>query len=213
MDRALAARAGRAGLLDFRLDGMTDRLIVRTALRHGGLPEDEATIRAVLDAYVGLLSDEMRRCDGYAVMPGVVALLETASRLPHVAVGLGTGNVSAGARLKLEPGRLNGYFAFGGFGDTHEDRVAILREGQAQGAALLGCSPGACRTVVIGDTPRDIRAARALGAIAVGVATGSYGVGALRDERASIALPDLAAGEAIAAILGPTPDGAERVQA
>jgi phosphoglycolate phosphatase-like HAD superfamily hydrolase len=82
-------------------------------------------------------------------------------------------------------------FAFGGFGCDHEDRPRLLHAGAARGAAHLGASLGACRLVVIGDTPRDVAAARAIGAESVAVATSAFTVEALRAAGASAVFSDL----------------------
>lgn len=50
------------------------------------------------------------------MLPGILESLEALGRLPDLAVGLGTGNVETGARIKLERARLNAHLPFGGFG-------------------------------------------------------------------------------------------------
>src|SRR6185436_15306118 len=109
-----------------------------------------------------------------------------------IAIGLGTGNLRRGAELKLERAGLAQHFTFGGFGCDHEDRPAIVRIGAERGAALLGTTLDACRVVVIGDTPRDVEAARAIGADSLAVATGGIPPDELSAAGATWALPDLA---------------------
>jgi phosphoglycolate phosphatase len=161
--------------------GMTDRAIARQGLRvvaTGGsgtaVSDTEAAIDRVLDAYLALLETELDQGTGYCVLPGVMALLRSLEGTPDVAVGLGTGNVRRGAYVKLSRGALDGAFAFGGFGCDAEDRVELLRAGAKRGAERLGVSLDRCRVVVIGDTPKDVAAARGLGAHCIGVGTGSY---------------------------------------
>src|SRR5690606_24512845 len=93
-----------------------------------------------------------------------------------LAVGLGTGNVRAGARLKLERGGLWDLFDFGGFGCDAEARDALLGVGRERGAARLGkAHPDRVPMLIIGDTPRDVAAAHVIGARCLAVATGRFG--------------------------------------
>ena len=110
----------------------------------------------------------------------------------RIAVGLGTGNIEGGARIKLARVALNENFPFGGFGSDHEDRAELLAVGAARGAARLALPRSACRVVVIGDTPKDIAAAHAIDAESLAVATGPFPVDILRDAGATIAVPNLA---------------------
>jgi phosphoglycolate phosphatase-like HAD superfamily hydrolase len=119
-----------------------------------------------------------------------------------MAQGLGTGNVIEGARLKLEHVGLFEHFGFGGFGSDHELRVELIRVGAERGAQQLGRKREECRVVVIGDTPKDIDAARGIGAESLGVGTGSFSVTQLREHGATHAFDDLSTPGALAALLG-----------
>jgi phosphoglycolate phosphatase-like HAD superfamily hydrolase len=188
--------------LDFPLDGLTDPSIVRAVLRRCELPDDDGQIHRVFETYLGYLPAEVDVAPTYRVYPGVVELLERATaRGGQHAVGLGTGNIEQGARIKLARGDLNRFFSFGGFGSDHEDRVELIRLAHRRGAELLG-RPAECRAVVIGDTPHDVAAARAIGARAIGVGTGAFTPRRLLDCGADAAVVDLSTPEAVAAILG-----------
>lgn len=168
---------GRPNLFDdVVFDGATDRAICRAALHLLDRPWDDAEIDRLLDAYVALLGDEVERSQRYRVYPGVEAVAR-ALLDAGVLVGLGTGNIEAGARVKLERGNLNRYFAFGGFGDDHEERAALIRAGLGRGERILGRKAKA--PWIIGDTPRDHAAAKACGARTILVATGRYSVAEL----------------------------------
>jgi phosphoglycolate phosphatase-like HAD superfamily hydrolase len=119
-----------------------------------------------------------------------------------MAQGLGTGNIVEGARLKLEHVGLYHHFGFGGFGSDHELRVELIRVGAERGARQLGRKREACRVVVIGDTPKDIDAARGIGAESLAVGTGSFSSTELRQYGATYAFDDLSAAGALAALLG-----------
>ena len=92
------------------------------------------------------------------------------ARLIKLAVAIG--NLREGARLKLGHFGLYDHFAFGGFGDHHWERDDVAREALAAVQAHLNGRARAERIWVIGDTPLDVRCARAIGARAVAVATG-----------------------------------------
>jgi len=74
--------------------------------------------------------------------------------------------------------------------------------GATRGAALLGRPLADCRVLVIGDTPKDVAAAKAIGADSIAVATGPFTVDALAACAPSLAVADLSAPEALAALLG-----------
>jgi len=162
--------------VNFSFAGMTDKAIARHALTHATAASDDAAIDHFLDTYVRLLEEELPKSERYEILPGVLALLERLANRPNVAVGLGTGNIKRGAYAKLSRGQLHGAFAFGGFGCDAENRVELLRAGATRGADQLGKSLADCRVVVIGDTPKDIAAAKGLGAPCLAVATGGFTV-------------------------------------
>jgi phosphoglycolate phosphatase-like HAD superfamily hydrolase len=201
--RVFAARYGSARLFDaVRFHGMTDRAIVRGGLARAGLPCDEATIDTICAEYLVALADEVPRAADFRIHAGVAALLEALAGRPGVAVGLGTGNLREGARIKLEHAGLARHFAFGGFGCDREDRAALLRVGVERGAARLGSVVDACRVVVVGDTPLDVAAARAIGATAITVETSGSAGAELLAAGAAHAFPTLAAPDVLAALLG-----------
>src|SRR5262249_40232168 len=90
------------------------------------------------------------------------------------AVGLVAGNGSEGGRMKLGHYGLFDYFAFGGFGDHHLDRDDVAQEALNIIRSQFNGSNDIHSIWVIGDTPLDIRCARAIGAKAIAVATGSH---------------------------------------
>jgi phosphoglycolate phosphatase-like HAD superfamily hydrolase len=201
--RAFAHHGWPGDLYDtMKFHGLTDRAIVRAGLRHGGLAEGDEVISAVLETYAGFLEDEVLRSEGFVVHPGVEAALAAAAATADVALGVGTGNVRPGARAKLRRGGLAERFAFGGYGCDHEERAEILALGAARGAAHLGVPRDRCRVVVIGDTPRDVAAARDIGAESIGVGTGGTPLAELHAAGATWAFADLTAGGVLDALLG-----------
>ena len=203
MQRGFSSLHGHPEALAFPLDGLTDRLIVRRGLISVGVEPTPAAIDAVLAAYVQVLHEEIGNVpeERYRVHAGMREAVR-AGRERGAAVGLGTGNVREGARLKLGRVGLFEHFDFGGYGCDAEDRAEVIRIGAERGASALGRTLSECRVVVIGDTPKDVAAAQAIGAECVGVATGSYSVDALLACGATAAFSDLTAEGAWPALFG-----------
>ncbi len=101
---------------------------------------------------------------------GVEPLVRRLNADPDATVSLGTGNFRRSAHLKLLHYGIAEHFRFGGFGDRITVRAGIIE----QGIRAANRAVGKHGTVyVIGDTIHDVAAAKANGAVAVAVATGS----------------------------------------
>ncbi len=83
-----------------------------------------------------------------------------------------TGNTEENAWLKLKSAGIDKYFSFGGFGDTAETREELVLEAISKAEKHLGKTFMREEIMVIGDTPHDIRAAKAAGVRVIGVASG-----------------------------------------
>lgn len=175
-----------------RMDGMTDPAIARHILKSHGLPHDDEAVARVLEGYLAYLESAVAASRGYQVLPDVIDALEDLSRRADVVLGLATGNIERGARIKLERAGLNRFFPFGGFGSDSEDRAKIVRTAIARGSGFAGEEFGKGMIVVIGDTPKDVAAGKAAGVKTVAVATGSYDLDALRACSPDAAIPTLA---------------------
>ncbi len=207
LERALRLHCGEldGALGALRLDGMTDRLIVREALGLLRRPFEQALCDRVLGSYVELLAGEIQG-SGYRVLPGARELLEIlAARAAPV--GLCTGNLAAGARLKLARGGLDRFFEWGedgpnGFAADGEARAEIVQAALRRASRRLGrpVPPGAA--LVVGDTPRDVEGARSAGVPVLAVATGRYSVGELAAAGADHVAPSLADPAALALLAG-----------
>ena len=176
--------------------GKTDPAIAREILqlKLGSDAAGNGQIADVLEAYVSFLKDEVHTSPTYKVLPGIASLLDELLPRQDVMLGLATGNVELGARIKLDRGNLNRYFGFGGFGSDSEDRMELVRRAAEKAAAKTGRSIDAANTFVIGDTPLDIDAGNRAGFKTVGVGTGSYSAGQLLESGATIVVPDLEQG-------------------
>ncbi len=191
MVSAFTHRYERPDACNFPFGGMTDRAIARQGIRALDHEPDEAAVDGLIAAYLSFLEAEIPRAEGAKVHAGVHATLDHLTPLAGAAIGLGTGNVIEGARRKLRHLDLDHRFAFGGYGSDHEGRPELLQIGADRGAAHLGQSRASCRVVVIGDTPRDIAAARAIGALCIAVATGNSPLDELRSHEPDLAIADL----------------------
>jgi phosphoglycolate phosphatase len=190
LEAGLAELFGIIGPLCVPLSGRTDRAISIDLFQTLKLADTAENHQRLREAYLRHLPDCLRRSDGQ-VLPGVAALLDHLHEREDVAVGLLTGNVRAGAQLKLGHFRLFDYFAFGGFGDLHHDRDDVAREAVIDMRRYLGRDIPPERVWVVGDTPLDVRCARAIGAQAVAVVTGWHDRDELAASRPDLLLDDL----------------------
>jgi phosphoglycolate phosphatase-like HAD superfamily hydrolase len=125
------------------------------------------------------------------VLPGIRELLGHLQERDRCALGLLTGNVRAGAKAKLGHFGLNDHFRFGGFGDDHFDRDDVAREALGAVRRAIGPDVQPEQIWVIGDTPLDVRCARAIGANVAVVATGVHSLEELLAAEPDLALRDL----------------------
>jgi phosphoglycolate phosphatase len=170
--------------------GRTDRAIIRDLFGMHNLEDSPENRRRLVEAYLGHLPECLRTGRG-RVLPGIAALLERLSGRKDVALGLLTGNIRHGARAKLGHFDLFRYFAFGGYGDEHLERDDVAHEALAEVRRRLGGTVTAERVWVIGDTPLDIRCARAIGARVAAVGTGWHPLEELEAARPDLLFADL----------------------
>ena len=192
---ALEAVYGTAGSLDsYDLRGATDPRIVFDVMEGTGLGRE--AVRAGLDdcfeAYARGLAAEIGDGANVVTLPGITDLVQRLHADTDVLLGLLTGNIEAGARIKLEPTGLSPYFRLGAYGSDHLDRRQLPSLAARRAHALVGVPFAPEQVVVIGDTPRDIECARHFGAVAVAVATGQFTRAALEAERPDLLFDDFA---------------------
>lgn len=174
------------GFARIEFSGATDLYILATGLsNHAVEGGTDAHLEPFLERYYRHLPVTMREKDG-RLMPGFPELLDALSQEPGVVIGLATGNFSEAGWQKLRHYGIDGYFTGGGFGEISHDRSEVVRA--AIDAVAGNAAPD--EILVIGDTPRDVSAALENGVVAVGVATGSYGVDELRESGAHMAFED-----------------------
>ena len=206
IERAFELRHGTKEILSFSFGGMTDKAIVRNALLALGRPfasesDLEREMEATLQFYLQVLAEEVAQTR-IRIHDGMERAIDQADARPGVALGLGTGNIRKGAEIKLGCVGIFHRFSFGGFGDDSIDRPTLLMAGARRGAAKLGVAIEDCRIVVIGDTPKDIAAAKAIGADSIAVATGMHDIAELEQCNPTAAFATLADPRADVALFG-----------
>ena len=173
-----------------RMDGKTDLQIIREGLAANGLEAGQEKMEEIGTRYLRQLRVQIDN-DRMHLKPGVIELLAALENTPGCHLGLLTGNIEKGARIKLEPFGLNAYFSFGAFGSDHEDRRRLVPVALQKFSALNGIRLNPSDCVVIGDTPLDVACAKPHGALSVAVATGNYTFEELQQSGADLVLHDL----------------------
>ena len=203
--RALAEFFGTEGAAatdDF--SGRTDPQIVYDLMTAAGFGDGHIAerIAAVFERYVAGLAAELETETGHRLLPGVAELVPRLAEDPRVVLGLVTGNVETGARLKLAHFGLWDRFRVGAFGSDDRERDRLPPIAVERARELTGRSFAGEEVVVVGDTPADVRCARAVGAIAVAVATGPPGREALAASDPDFLLDSLEAWPDVATDIG-----------
>lgn len=99
----------------------------------------------------------------YVKIRGVEVFLRLLSSQKDVFLGLATGNFKQAAYLKLAPSGLSSYFSFGGFGGDYEKREDVIKSAVKEAEKFLKCKSDEFQVYVIGDTEKDVQAAKAHG--------------------------------------------------
>ena len=199
---ALDTVYGTSGPLDgYNFHGKTDPQIVLELMAGAGLADADIRERmpAVWQHYLQRLESELevrRREDRIRILPGVPELLARLESRSDVVLGLLTGNIEEGARLKLEAAGMASSFSFGGFGSDSENRAGVARAAVERLLVHMGDQNGGA-VVVVGDTPEDIACARAVNARAVAVATGRHSVAELEEAGADAVFADFSNAESV----------------
>ena len=169
--------------------GKTDSEIIKEGLKKYDLLID-GNLEAVVRAYLKNLRMEMKN-DRKHVKPGVHDILRKLSLESNVGLGLLTGNLESGARIKLEPFNLNTYFPTGAFGSDDEDRNNLLPIAVKRFEELFQKKIEIDNCIIVGDTPRDVECAHIYQAVCIGVATGPYSFEELVEAGADYVVKDL----------------------
>ena len=173
--------------------GRTDYSLVREFFTLHQIAPTPGNFERFFQRYVFWL-DHILRDSQTEVCAGVWEFIRELQALPQAPLlGLLTGNIRLGAEIKLRHFNLWEVFQTGGFADDHEERDQIAAVARQRGSRILGEDLCGDQVVVIGDTPFDIRCARAIGAKALAVATGGAKLEELETRQPDWAVPDLRA--------------------
>jgi phosphoglycolate phosphatase-like HAD superfamily hydrolase len=191
LNRTMEELTGIAqGFQGINCAGKTDAQILREAMIKHRLDSSEGDMVRFLRRYVEHLNLAMDEITGH-VKPGIQELLNELSRENGFVLGLLTGNIEEGARIKLGRFGLNEFFSVGAFGSDSEYRNDLLPIAVDRLAREHGVKVAFKDCLVIGDTPLDVECAKVHGAGSLAVATGPYALEILNETEPELALPDL----------------------
>jgi phosphoglycolate phosphatase len=159
--------------------GETDPQVARATFTAvvGHDPSDDELDQLYVQ-YLLHLADDILVSEQYHVLPGAEKTLRALGEA-GLMLGLVSGAMEGAARTKLIPANLNRFFIFGAYGSDSADRAELTRIA-IEKATRLHRQLSPADVFVVGDTPRDIDAAKAAGAISVGVASGHFSVDELQ---------------------------------
>ena len=199
---ALADRFGvQSGLQGIEIAGRTDSGIARQIFAREGIEATPENLAAFFDRYLHHLAEQLPQTKG-RLLPGILELLAKLAKLPHVALGLLTGNLEGGAKLKLTHYGVWEYFEFGAFADDHHDRNELGKFARDRAETHHRCVFAPEQIFILGDTPHDVACARAIGAKAVAIATGGCTRESLAQCDPDFLFTDLSDTDAVIAQLG-----------
>ena len=204
MTEALTQVFGGAGPTDYRYDGKTDPQIVRDLMRAAGHADEDIDARMahLTEYYLAALEAELAEGMHTHLFDGVAELLDALEARDDVVLGLLTGNLRAGAAIKLRSAGIDiERFKVGAFGSDHHHLPELPVIAQRRAREELGLNIQGSDIIVIGDTPADIECGRALGARAIAVATGRYSVEELAAHAPLAVFPNLADTETVLRVI------------
>lgn len=174
--------------------GKTDPQIARELLASVGTRPRviEEGLDRLFELYLGNLEARLPQRP-VEVLPGVHDLLDALEDHDDIGVGLLTGNIVDGARLKLASGGLWERFSFGSYGSDHELRDELPAIAVDRARSLWGHGVTAADAIVVGDTPRDVACGKAGGTRTLAVATGHFSMTELEATDPDHLIEDLSA--------------------
>ena len=185
--------------------GRTDHSIAIAILNREGVADAESHLPRMYEALHGALAARRDRIatEGSA-MPGAHEAIEAIAARDGTLQSLLTGNIEANAAVKLSAFGLERLLdlEIGAYATDSGVRSELVAVARAKAAAKLGAEVAVKDTVVVGDTPLDVEAAKVGGARTVAVATGSYSVAQLEATEADAVLEDLRDAAAVVRAVG-----------
>jgi phosphoglycolate phosphatase-like HAD superfamily hydrolase len=164
--------------------GKTDPAIFREMVQlHLKRDMTGQDLKSLAATYLYYLEREMKTSPKKITLPGVDDFVRHVSVNPKIVMGLGTGNLERGARLKLEFSNLNSYFPFGGYGSDAEDRAEVLKFGLKRAEEFCGERISPESVYILGDTILDVAAARRAGFKCIAIASGGHSYDKLKESQ------------------------------
>jgi len=192
------------------MSGRTDPEILKRMFSKAGLEEKfEAHFQDVIEAYLGVLQEEIEKSRYFILHEGVVDLITALLDLESVFLGLLTGNVERGARMKLARFDLNQYFPVGAFGSDSHDRLDLPAIAKERAEAHYKQNFHAHELVIIGDSENDILCAHGFGASCIAVNTGRTSWDELEKLKPQFLFPNLKNTQLIVEAILSEQDGAK----
>jgi len=192
----------RGGIADASFIGATDLGVVHDLMGQEGFTEEEINRRfpKLIQTYGRIVREKLSTWDNFKLCPGVPGILDEL-KARRALLGLVTGNCQVGAAVKLDRGKLSGYFSFGAFGDETTDRARMCEFAHKRGEAHARERIPKARVILVGDSPNDITAAKAYGIRMLAVSSGWIGAEELSNYNPDWLYPDLSATDEIAKLL------------
>jgi phosphoglycolate phosphatase len=168
LEQAAASVAGLDEVLDVRMSGKTDMLILRDILTAAGLDDEQLDefLPQAMALSIELMTAAHERIEREGIVhPGVGAVIERLATMPGVRQSLVTGNLAPNARGKVEALGLDSHIDFesGAYGEDHLDRNELVPMALQRVEEFRGESYAPDEVWVIGDTELDLACARAAG--------------------------------------------------
>lgn len=173
--------------------GSTDRKIIMTLLAKNGLQNiyQAKDVDAMLAGYLANLRQHLSGANIVEILPGISDLLTELQQNSSVYLGLVTGNMLEGAKIKLEAVNLYHYFPIGGFGSDSSDRNLLPPAAMRRATTHFDQKFASDEVWIIGDTPRDIACAKANQLRSLAVSTGHWSLDQLQAYQPTALMPDL----------------------
>lgn len=184
--------------------GRPDSEIIFETLAVNGIVTGDDHLPRFIEALAAAFAARRKRLDkdGH-VMPGAKDALKAVARLDGVVQSVLTGTIKSNAVLKLKAFGLDRHIDVesGGYGEEVYPKATLLQVAQGRVKARHGFRCDGANTVLVGDSTRDVQAARIAGATMIAVASGRSTSAELHEAGADIVLPDLTnASEVVAAV-------------
>ena len=185
-------------------DGNTDPVILEDIFTTANLKVEitEAKWRAfaknLYDCYAHAIQQGVTTV---STLPGVLELVKEFAGVEGLYQGVVTGNLEVTGRLKLEAAGLGSYLGPGAYGSDSRNRNDLPGIARERWARVLGKSLPSGDCIIVGDTPKDLAAARSSRMRCLLVGTGRYPMEELELLEPDACVPDFTDTKAVIDVL------------